>query len=870
MRKFIYGLVRIFAISSLIFTSCDNFNGSNILEPICANNSESASTETSASKADMLSGQAEYVTLSGSINTGSAVPKKIAQAMQISNTENDENSSRSAFPSIPTTGITYSVTAVNTATGSTESYTGEVLTDDGNVTYRVGIPATETEKNYKVKVSVRLSGFEREYVILSGQSDEFSISSDKPVESKNITLKPESNNGSGILNLSVDVTGTEIKSAVATVNFSSNERAYIYGVLNDNQLIFKTGEHTDDELADGLSSGAWSVIFEFYKTTNRTGEKVYSFNEIVSIFENLTTDTWVQNGDEPRFVTTTDASGKKTTICRITSAMLERDKLTDIYVDSSRSTTSGAANYTTESGTFLNPCLKLINATKKLNNKETDYTVYIKGTLSGYSQIESAVRNDDTGTYQAKTLTVCSATGLNENGIPQDVLNGNGTICCLNVMGRLPVTLKNLAFTNGYEAGSWPGGIFLQGTNDTVLENCIITSCSGGSTGGGIKITSSRSLTMVNSTISECSAPQGGAVYVGGTFKMKGSAYIPAGVDGVTGAGKNDVYLPTGTTIKIAGKLTPPAACTDGIVATITPASYTAGTQLIELDTGVTDTSLAEAAAHFAVTPDADGQMWGIDSEGKLIVWPYIGTKAPETPKEVGDIVFNDGSSMPYSAYENLTTEKKNAKKTSAIALIYYKGTGLNDGSDTTTVRTLGVGLKHARKNWCDYQVSAHYLKVSPLESDKINGSNGLTLISEFLKANGKSDDTGYAVKYPAFYYCKNYKLEKIGSETESRIPSGSEFESGWYLPTYDEIRQIYINGVGDNKKFDINTASKALGGSEFSNTYNTATQWSLKDYDDRYSFIYLMIFSGSNAGTSMNGSKYGGSGTGTCAIREF
>ncbi len=349
-------------------------------------------------------------------------------------------------------------------------------------------------------------------------------------------------------------------------------------------LFFQGGLHGtfDKDSSDVITVSLGNVLngcrpasFTFYDASSNI---LYSFTETINVFSNLTTNTWVQNGAEPWFVTT-GTGASKTTTCRITSAMVEGFKLTDLYVDESRSTTSGATNYTTESGTFLNPCLKLINATKKLNNKETVYTVYIKGTLSGYSQIESAVRNDDTGTYQAKTLTVCSATGLNENGIPQDVLNGNGTICCLNVMGRLPVTLKNLSFTNGYEAGSWPGGIFLQGTNDTVLENCIITSCSGGSTGGGIKITSSRSLTMVNSTISECSAPQGGAVYVGGTFKMKGSAYIPAGVDGVTGSGKNDVYLVDGKTIKIAGQLTPPAECTDGIVATITPASYTAGTQ---------------------------------------------------------------------------------------------------------------------------------------------------------------------------------------------------------------------------------------------------------------------------------------------------
>lgn len=816
MRKFIYGLVGIFAISSLIFTSCDNFNGSNILEPICANNSESASTETSASKADRLSGKTGYVTLSGSINMGGAVPKEIAQAMQISNTENDEISSRSAFPSIPTTGITYSVTAVNTATGSTESYTGEVLTDDGNVTYRVGIPATETEKNYKVKVSVRLSGFEREYVILSGQSDEFSISSDKPVESKNITLKPESNNGSGILNLSVDVTGTEIKSAVATVNFSSNERAYIYGVLNDNQLIFKTGEHTDDELADGLSSGAWSVIFEFYKTTNRTGEKVYSFNEIVSIFENLTTDTWVQNGDEPRFVTTTDASGKKTTICRITSAMLERDKLTDIYVDSSRSTTSGAANYTTETGTFINPCTSFSKAIEKLTDATKDYTIYINGTLSGSGfQIPASLKNDGSGTYNAKSLTLCGARGLNTNGVPKDAIDGGTDSPVLIIRSDISVTIKNLLITNGISGDQGvPGGILID-ANDVTLSD-----------GALVKNNLSDELDSMGAT--------------SGSFKIKGSAYIPAGFDGTKGKGKNDVGLSTGETIKIAGKLTPPAACTDGIVATITPASYTAGTQLIELDTGVTDTSLAEAAAHFAVTPDASNpsKNWAVDREGKLNI-KLIGTKAG--PDTVGDIVFNDGSAMPYADFAALATDdERNALKPYAIALIFYKGTELNSdadngSSDTTTVRTLGIGLKYKRVGlaWCTTSAQAYNNEITTIKcplsgeagaltftGDK-NGSDNLEQIAAFLDA---SNDTGVGLNstkteeeaaelYPAFYFAKNYKNEIIGSEDTSRIPAGSEFETGWYLPSIAELFQIYAKGMGADKVIDLNAAILALGG---------------------------------------------------------
>lgn len=1053
MRKFIYGLVRIFAISSLIFTSCDNFNGSNILEPICANNSESASTETSASKADRLSGKTGYVTLSGSINMGGAVPKEIAQAMQISNTENDEISSRSAFPSIPTTGITYSVTAVNTATGSTESYTGEVLTDDGNVTYRVGIPATETEKNYKVKVSVRLSGFEREYVILSGQSDEFSISSDKPVESKNITLKPESNNGSGILNLSVDVTGTEIKSAVATVNFSSNERAYIYGVLNDNQLIFKTGEHTDDELADGLSSGAWSVIFEFYKTTNRTGEKVYSFNEIVSIFENLTTDTWVQNGDEPRFVTTTDASGKKTTICRITSAMLERDKLTDIYVDSSRSTTSGAANYTTETGTFINPCTSFSKAIEKLTDATKDYTIYISGTLLGPQTIPSTV--------SAKTITLTGTSG-NTN----DILDGNQRGSALTISSSVPVIIRNLMITNGgpsvnggginmasgsyvelsdgvivsgnsvtdkkgggvynnggnlylngnavigkkgneiatssdfgnkvsgsgagagiyngnngkvllgykydgsaagkYVAATLEGGVYrnylanttpssaygggiynekgtvmMSGERAYVAYNYAINGAGialGGSAsaslvmnggviegnqsnsdgdGAGVYCTKGSSITMESGSVirnnknarngggvylnyDNCSLTMnggtiegnevksegnGGAVYMHGmssdsksSFKVSGDAYIPC----PDGKGKNDVYILDKTSITVAGNLS-----RDYVASISGNSTYVIKTGYAILTNASGQSYVSSNYTKFRVISN-DTKNWVVDSEGKLK--SIIGNKIK--PDAVGDIVFNDGSAMPYADFGALASDdKRNALKPYAIALIFYKGTGLNsdadDGtSDTTTVRTLGVGLNHysSGQTWCLTSAKAYNNKIETIlclstgsngsfdfTNDK-NGSDNLEQIAAFL---GVSNDTGVGLNstkseeeaaelYPAFYFAKNYKNEKTGSESESRIPSGSEFETGWYLPSIAELFQIYAKGKGADKVFDIDAASEALGGGSFEGKI----YWS-SSQDNSYA-NYVSIFGFEQGGVS-NLSKFNNNlGIRVCAIREF
>lgn len=228
--------------------------------------------------------------------------------------------------------------------------------------------------------------------------------------------------------------------------------------------------------------------------------------------------------------------------------------------------------------------------------------------------------------------------------------------------------------------------------------------------------------------------------------------------------------------------------------------------------------------------------------------WPeqfLIGSKPK--PDAVGDIVFNDGSAMPYTDFDSLNTASKNEKKSAAIALIFYKGSGLNsdatDGTpDTTTVRTLGVGLKQGEDFiWCTNGAEAYSKNITAIQCTGIgavtaltfngdkNGSDNLEQIEAFEGVN----DTSIEANYPAFYFAKNYKEQRIGIESSSRIPSGSEFERGWYLPSLAELFQIYANGKGDAKVFDINAASQALGGDVFKDTsYLSSSQYASDDVD--------------------------------------
>ena len=264
----------------------------------------------------------------------------------------------------------------------------------------------------------------------------------------------------------------------------------------------------------------------------------------------------------------------------------------------------------------------------------------------------------------------------------------------------------------------------------------------------------------------------------------------------------------------------------------------------------------------------------------------YYGTKKPSKAKEVGDIVFNDGSATPYSAFttENPITD---AQKVAAIAIIFYKGTDLNsdvygedgDGNvvwtsgSTTTSRTLGVGLKHYRINpgiaWCTNDAKAYKKDISTIqcitsgnagalefEGDK-NGSDNL----EQIKNVNGVDDTSSSTKYPAFYFAKNYKEEKIGSETVSRILSGSEYESGWYLPSIAELFQIWACRSSTQNTFDVDAVSELCGGNKF----ETEWYWSSSQWDFHEKDAYELCFDDGDWSANVKDTQLY-----VCCIREF
>ena len=131
-------------------------------------------------------------------------------------------------------------------------------------------------------------------------------------------------------------------------------------------------------------------------------------------------------------------------------------------------------------------------------------------------------------------------------------------------------------------------------TGGTITDNT-------GSFGGAVSLVSGTFDMSGGSITGNTATSSGGGVSVsGGDFKMSGSATVDL---------SNDVYLNSGRQITITGEITAEVET----VATITPSSYSADTQVLSLGNYTSEVS------KFAVTPNpADGKQWTIDTSGKL------------------------------------------------------------------------------------------------------------------------------------------------------------------------------------------------------------------------------------------------------------
>lgn len=504
----------------------------------CANMGESPASSAGVTGGAGVGGGAGAgsgsATVSGSLCFSGAMPSEIAALVAPVSLSGDpvslsgatrqsfDNTSRSAFPQTPSaSGLTITVYAEEVTESETKlSYNGTVTDDgSGNVSYTVGIPVTSGKK-YRVHAVAKKD----DEKVLFGTSDllDFTENAEQFYTSCDITLGAgQSATGKGGVYLTVNVQGLDVSTAKMIYKpKGSTESISEYGSsgLGGNVRVFSVGfEEGEFDPISAIASGEYTMIFEFYSGAESSENLLYSFTENVSVFDRLVTDTWVKNGSEPWL--TPSGTG---IACKITSAMVDGFKLTDIYVDPYAATT-------TESGTFLNPKRSFTDALAMLQDASKGYTIFIKGTI-GPQTIPDTLKNSGSGggnTY-AKSLTLCGAGDPDPSGVPTDIIDAAGAagVSALTIATTVPVTIKNLKITGGrgtikeVSTMGWltisnacGGGIYLSaaggsltlGKGAYVSENTANASAGASSTkygyGGGVFISAPGELNLLDGSV---------------------------------------------------------------------------------------------------------------------------------------------------------------------------------------------------------------------------------------------------------------------------------------------------------------------------------------------------------------------------------
>lgn len=492
-----------FALFSLLFASCSDL----------ARDASAGGLGTAAGAANGGSGGTaaaqKYLLVTGSVAASGAFPEEIAAALNkipasSDGMTNSPGISKSAFPSLSDAYLlclNYKITAVKVGD---ESVHYDVAESDikkdiasASVSYSVNIPVLDAAVQYKI-VCEAYQGDDAANIALAGESESFAISRDKQAASVDVRLGAVKESGAtGGVDLTVAYETGEIDSATVTIG-----GVEVPGTIISGAGLIDFRSAGDDPT--GVPCGAHLARFSFKKGS----EEVYAFTQVVNVFKNLWTSAWVQNGTEPYFTTAPDASGNKYTVCRLTSSLFESWTLTDFFVDPSHSSDPTKPNYSSQSGSFLNPCLTFDAAVSKLMDSSKDYTIYINGTVTGAQAVPSGI--------QARSLTICGANGLYTSGPnagkPKDALDADGIGSALCVQTTVPVSIKDLRITGADDDGV--SGLLIQddGADVTLFGGTLITG-NQADNGGGVYI-SAGSLAIKGAVISgNIATEEGGGIY---------------------------------------------------------------------------------------------------------------------------------------------------------------------------------------------------------------------------------------------------------------------------------------------------------------------------------------------------------------------
>ena len=299
--------------------------------------------------------------------------------------------------------------------------------------------------------------------------------------------------------------------------------------------------------------------------------------------------------------------------------------------------------------------------------------------------------------------------------------------------------------------------------------------------------------------IRDCTFIENEAANFGGAIAVINSNTFIGTIDCEYGGakGKNDIYVRnsgwgyTDLKITIGGPITSSAGKKPHVVSS----DYSDDKLFIKLaDTLESTTTITAACSSFIIESDGN-KVWEIEpneTSGEGLLASRFGTKKASEAKDKYDIVFKDGSATPYSTTMNLSTTQQNA----AIAIIFYKGTDLNNTGETAS-RTLGVGLINGNSGgyyFCKNSSDGFSHKFTSTIYNEIDGTgvkngsdNFSNMCTELGVATLPKGSSPY--DYSAMYYGYEYKTKASGLSLSSNTIES--YQTGWYLPSAIELYYI-------------------------------------------------------------------------------
>lgn len=394
-------------------------------------------------------------TITGSVSPGSALPSELCSIFN-----QNINSSKTAFPSVPTSGVSLQITAMNNDDDSM-TYTADCDTSTFPWSFELNMPVgsytltAELSQNSKVIMSYK------DTCVVLTESD--------PILNKEILLDAKQTSGvKGKLSLLIKDETTiglgEIKFnyKIASENFS----------FEDKSALIDT---------HGLISGSYSASIEFYKN----GEIIYKIPlEKINVFDNMTTDTWYKNGQEPYLQQNDDGTAS----CVITDDCINRYAITNIWVHPTKGNDDNSGDGSAPVQTIKKAAEIVYNSSSvgpfTINLVEGEHSVSSQITFNKTvtfegASMEGTVINDSGSNsfIMVNSFTGSSAFEISLNNLTYkfsaDKTANSGLLSIQNTGGFKSFNLKNVCATNGSSEKKIKKPLIQ--TNQTVqlnIDNC--------------------------------------------------------------------------------------------------------------------------------------------------------------------------------------------------------------------------------------------------------------------------------------------------------------------------------------------------------------------------------------------------------------